>query len=397
MTEFARTAAVSESITLAVADRVRALEKAGRLIVKLQTGDPDFATPAAVVEAAGRAMREGHTHYANTRGLPELRECISAKLARDSGVSYDPQSEILVTHGGAHAIFCALLTLVSPGDEVILPDPSWMPYGAATQMAGGRPVRVALDPDSGFLPDVDRIRAAITPRTRVIVVNTPANPTGRVWTAAMLKTLESALDGSRIWVLADEVYERLVYDGSKHISPASIAGLRDRTVTVNSFSKTYAMTGWRLGYLAAPPSVASEVLKCSQYSITNVAPFVQRAGVVAMTDVSVSRDVDGMVAKYVSRRSRILERLSGQDAVGFTSPDGAFYVMLDFRRLAQRATELVAQLLDDASVALVPGSGFGECASGFARMTFAAADADIDEGLGRIIEFAQRHAGAGRS
>jgi len=381
---------LGQSPTLAVADRVRVLEEDGSSVVKLQTGDPDFDTPARIVEAAVDAIRGGDTHYSNTRGLPVLREAIANKMAVENGMQFDPTREVLVTHGAVHAVFSAVSAVVNPGEEVLVPDPCWAPYSAAVCIAGARPVRVPGCAERGFSLTSDAVHRQASPRTRALIVNSPANPSGAVLDRASLAAIGEVARDLDLWVIADEVYERLVYDDHVHVSMGSLPGMAERTVTIGSFSKTYAMAGWRLGYIAAPNRVCDQVLKVSQYTVTNVSPFIQRAGYVALTDRGVASAVSDMVDIYARRRRRVIDALGTTSSIGYVVPNGAFYVLLDAMGLGLDGDAFALQLLEEERVALVPGSGFGSAAVPHARMTFAAPDDELDEGLRRIVRFAER-------
>jgi len=382
-----RLAQLRGSPTLEVADRIRDLEAAGDAVWKLQTGDPDFDTPPAIVAAANAAMRSGLTHYSDTRGLPELRTALSVSLHNDFAMDYDPESEIVITHGGVHGIFVAMQALLNPGDEVLIPEPCWMPYVAAATLAGGHPVFVPTKPEDRFKLQAADIERLATPRTKVLVVNTPNNPTGATLDWDELSDIVEVTERLGIWIIADEVYERLVYDDREHIKVASFDAARDRTVTVGSFSKTYAMTGWRLGYVAAPKQASSAMLKAAQYTVTNVSPFVQKAGVTALTDPSVAKSVAEMRAKYGARRRQLIDTLGSIDGIRFHEPEGAFYFMLDVREWTEDSAEFASGLLESQKVGVVPGAGFGPSGEGHIRITFAAAEEVLAEGVRGIAEY----------
>lgn len=375
---------LTESATLQIADRVRALEAAGRRIIRLQTGDPDFATHPVVVEEAHRALLAGETHYANTRGLPELRAAIAARLHRRTGVRYDAASEVLVTQGGIHAVMVALQALVNAGDEVLIEDPCWMPYRGCTGLTGGSVSFFEADALNGFRFRVDRLAAALSSRTRVLILNSPCNPTGRVLGPEDLQAVSEIVNRHGLWLISDEVYEALVYGNARHTAAASIPGLRERTITVGSLSKTFAMTGWRVGYAAGPASVIGQMLKASQYSITNVAPFVQRAAIAALTHPAVAAYETEMIQTYAQRREQIRARLRDVPALGDLAPDGAFYFMLRIAASGLDSAAFATRLLEEAAVAVVPGQGFGRVASEHVRVTFATALEDVLEGVERI-------------
>jgi aspartate aminotransferase len=384
-----RVLAVQPPITLRIADLAREIEGGGESVVRLETGDPDFATPAVICTAAHEATQAGHTHYANTRGLPELRRAIADKLRSDNGIGYDADTEILVTHGASHAIYTALQTLLEPLDEVLILAPYWMTYASSAVLAGGRPVSVPTDASRGFRLDLARLGACCTPRSRVLILNSPSNPTGRVLTAEELAAVARIVEAHDLTVIADEVYEKLLYNDCRHVSFAALPGMRDRTVTVNSLSKTYAMTGWRVGYLAARAELVTQMLKVAQCSLTNVAPFTQRAAVVALTDPSLPPFVEHMRQAYSRRRQLVIDTVRGLDGVGLAVPDGAFYVMLDVSRYCADSMAFSLRLLDRARVAVVPGVSLGQCAEGWVRITFAVGEPELAAGLARIAEFCQ--------
>jgi len=384
---------IEQSVTVRIADMARGIESRGKHVIKLQTGDPDFDTPGIIVEAAYAAMKAGHTHYVASRGLPDLRKAIADKLSRTNGLNYDPASEILVTHGGVHAIFVTINALIKPGDEVLIIDPSWMPYASSTIIAGGNPVRIATDQQGGFQLQIEQIEAHLSESTRLLILNSPCNPTGQVLTAEELEGIADIVDRHNLYVIADEVYEKLIYDDYKHVSFASLPGMRERTVTINSFSKTYAMTGWRVGYLAASRKLVDQILKMSQYSITNVAPFVQKAAIVALTHPEVQAFVDTMRETYDKRRKRALKELEAIEGIRTVIPQGAFYFMINISRFCRDSTEFANRFLQKEFVGVVPGVGFGQCAEGFIRITFAAAEEQIMEGITRLRHLLQTEYG----
>lgn len=378
--------AMSQSATVALADAIRAVKAEGRDVVELQTGDPGFQTPKPVIEACERAIKDGLTHYDNSRGLPELRTAIAAALHDASGVDYDPGCEILVTCGGVHAYYCALQAILNPDDEVLVPDPSWMPHTNIVEMLGGRAVRVPSTSDLGFLPSMDAWENACHSRAVALVLNLPNNPTGAVADAGYLGRLLEFAEHRGLYVLSDEVYHALVFDGDQHVSPASVPFGKRRTLVINSFSKTYAMTGWRIGYLAGPAPVIEQALKASQHTITNVAPFVQKAALRALTHGGVAVEVERMRAEYEERRDLVLSELGSPQStcVRVAPPRGGFYLFIDVRAIAADERVLVRRLLDEAGVAVVPGSVYGECGRGFIRLSLAGPSDALVEGARRI-------------
>jgi aspartate/methionine/tyrosine aminotransferase len=383
--------ALRQSPTVAMYDRVSALKASGRKIIGLQVGDPDFTTPQPVMDIAWKAMQDGLTHYAPSRGFSDVRLAAASKLSRDNGVSYDPQTEILITHGGVHAYYLAMQSILNPGDDVLVPDPSWATHENLVMMLRGNVIRVPTPAERGFIPYFDSWKKALTPGTRVIVLNYPSNPTGAYPSREHLQKLQDFAAENNLWIVSDEVYENLYY-GEKPISAAAFEGAKQRTILVNSLSKTYAMTGWRVGYLAAPASVIENALKASQNSITCVAPFVQKAAAFALTDPQIQQAAAGMRSAYARRRDlvmRIAHELESEKVL-VTPPMGAFYFFLDFRPLKMTSLEICERILDEAGVGLVPGSAFGEQGEGFVRMTIAASDEDVEEGFRKIVEWAEK-------
>ena len=382
--------ALRQSPTVAMYDRVSALKASGRRIIGLQVGDPDFATPQPVMDVALKAMQAGLTHYAPSRGFPDLRLAAATKLSRDNGVSYDPQTEILITHGGIHAYYLAMQSILNPGDDVLIPDPSWTTHANMTTMLRGKVIRVPAPAENAFVPYFESWEQALTSRTRAIVLNYPSNPTGAYPTREYLQKLQDFAAEHDLWIVSDEVYENLHYD-EKPTSAAAFEGSKERTILVNSLSKTYAMTGWRVGYLAAPPAVIENALKASQNSITCVAPFIQKAAAFALTDPDVQQAAAEMRAAYARRRELVL-RISHElesEKVLVTPPQGAFYFFLDLRPLMMTSLEICERILEEAGVGLVPGSAFGQQGEGFVRMTIAASDEDVEEGFRKIVEWAE--------
>jgi aspartate/methionine/tyrosine aminotransferase len=377
--------ALRQSPTVAMFDRVSALKASGRRIIALQVGDPDFPTPGPVMDVALKAMRDGLTHYAPSRGFLDVRQAAAAKLNRDNGVSYDPETEILVTHGGIHAYYLAMQSILNPGDDVLVPDPSWATHGNMARMLHGNVIRVPAPAENGFIPDFESWAKALTPNSRVIVLNYPSNPTGAYPTHDYLQRLQSFAAAHNLWIVSDEVYENLYY-GEKPTSAAAFEGAKERTILVDSLSKTYAMTGWRVGYLAAPRAVTENALKASQNSITCVAPFVQKAAAFALTDPGVQEAAADMRAAYARRREmimRIAHELESEKVL-VRPALGAFYFFLDFRPLKLTSLEICERILEEAGVGLVPGSAFGGYGEGFVRMTIAASDENVEDcGVGR--------------
>lgn len=384
---------VRQSPTVSLSDRVNALKASGRQLIGLQVGDPDFNSPPAVIETALKAMQGGLTHYGPAIGTLELRKAIAAKLLRDEGVSYDPATEIMVTHGGIHAYYLAMQSILNPGDDVLIPDPSWGTHENMATMLRGNVIRVPAPAEAGFIPPFESWLKALTAsaKPKAIVLNYPSNPTGAYPTREYLQQLQDFAKQHNLWIVSDEVYGSLYY-GERPTCAAAFEGAKTRTLLVNSLSKSYAMTGWRVGFLAAPASVIENALKAGQNSITCVAPFIQKAATFALTDPAIQQVTADMRAAYARRRDLVL-RLAHElecDKVLVTPPQGAFYFFLDIRPLNMTSAEVCSRLLEEASVALVPGSGFGEYGEGFVRMTIAASDEEVEAGFRKIIEWAEK-------
>lgn len=388
---------IRQSSTVAIADRVLALKTSGRNIIPLHVGDPDFSTPPGILDAAINAMHEELTHYGPSRGYQNLRLAIASKLARDNtashtgAMSYDPESEILVTHGGVHAYYLAMQSILNPGDEVLIPDPSWATHTNMVKLLRGSVIHVPASAENNFIPPIAAWEKALTSKTRAIVISYPANPTGVYPSIKYLQKLQEFASEHDLWVVSDEVYENLYYK-EKPISAGAFPDVKNRTILVNSLSKTYAMTGWRVGYLAAPKHVIDNALKAGQNSITCVAPFIQKAAVFALSDDDVQSSAAEMRSAYAHRREIVLKihHEHGKSPVCVTPPQGAFYYFLDFRALKMPSQIICERILDEAGVGLMPGTAFGKLGEGFVRMTIAASDIDVETGFRAILDWAEK-------
>ena len=385
---------IRQSPTVAMGDRVNALKAQGHKIIGLQTGDPDFSTPAAVFDVALQSMKDGLTHYAPSRGSPDMRRAAALKLERDNAVSYDPDGELLVTHGGIHAYYLAMQAVLNPGDDVLIPDPTWATHVNMATMLRGNVIRVPAYVDDGFIPTFEAWEKALTSRTRIIVLNYPSNPTGVYPSREYLQKLHDFAAAHKLWVISDEVYENLYYD-EKPTCTAALEGAKEHTILVHSLSKTYAMTGWRVGYLAAPAQVIENALKAGQNSITCVSPFIQKAAAFALTDAGVQQSAIDMRTAYGKRRQMVLKvaRDVGESPVHTSPPRGAFYYFLDMRALRMSSLEICERLLEEAGVGLVPGAAFGQQGEGFVRMTIAAPELDVETGMRTILDWAEKAGG----
>lgn len=380
---------IHDPASAALADLVRLRRTAGQSVIALQTGDSDMPTPAAISLAALRAIQDGHTHYTFSRGLPELRQAITDSLTRQYSVNYDPDQQVLVTSGAVHAIYCGLSAILNPEDEVLVPSPSWSTYANIVACLGGRPVEVPGWPQDDFWPTISAWEQAMTARTVALVINSPNNPTGSVATREYLNEINNLSADHGLYVLSDEVYDHILYDGAQHTCFASLPGAAARTLLVNSFSKTFAMTGWRIGYLAGPVQVIHSALKSSRATIKNVPAFTQEAAIAALTNPAVEEDVRRMQVTYARRRKMVMDRVTSRRAlpVKFTAPQGAFYFFIDARELGIPCAVLAEQILDECGVALVPGSAYGRTGGGFLRMSIAAGDDQLRTGIETFLDW----------
>jgi len=385
-----RVGGISGSATLAVDAKAKALKAAGRPVIGFGAGEPDFPTPPEVVEAALVAAREPAMHrYTPPAGLPALREAVAAKTARDSGLQVQA-SQVLITNGGKQAVYQAFATLLDPGDEVILPAPYWTTYPEAIRLAGGVPVEVFAGPEQGYLVTVEQLEAARTPRTKALLFCSPSNPTGAVYPRDQVAAIGRWAVEHGVWVLADEIYEHLTYDGvTAESMPVVVPELADTCVVVNGVAKTYAMTGWRVGWMVGPTDVIKAATNLQSHLSSNVANVSQRA---ALAAVSGPLDAAHAMRESFDRRRRtIVAMLSEIDGVSCPVPQGAFYAYPDVRGVLGRevggtrpttSAELAAVILERAEVAVVPGEAFGP--SGYLRLSYALGDDDLVEGVGRI-------------
>jgi aspartate aminotransferase len=373
---------LSESMTVAVSDRARELQQRGVKVVNLGGGDPDFNTPPHIVEAAVNAMNQGLTHYVASKGIPELRKAITAKLQRDNHVAYDPDTEVIVTASGKLALYIALAAIVEPGDEVLCFDPAWVSYEPMIRMLDGIPVDVPLRPEDNFILDGDVLKSRITPRTKAMILNSPNNPTGRVLTPEELNVVARSAQEHGYWVLSDEIYEHIIYDKRKHISLASLPGMRDLTVTLNGMSKAYAMTGWRLGYLGAPAPLCEQILKVQQHVVTCAPSFVQAAGVAALQGPQ--NCVTEMVVEYDRRRQFMTDALNSIPGVRCPLPEGAFYLFPQVTYRGMDSNALAKFMIEEAHVAVTPGTAFGKTGTQNIRLTFATSMANLRQAVEQL-------------
>jgi aspartate aminotransferase len=360
--------------------RAKALEAQGRHVIHLEIGEPDFATPEAVVEAGVRALREGYTHYTPSPGIAPLREAVAAEMMRTRGLAVSPE-QVVVTPGAKPILFFVLLALVDHGDEVICPDPGFPIYESMIRYAGGVVVPAALPEDNSFRLDFETLHRAVTPRTKLIILNSPANPTGGVLDQEDLRRIAEVVVEHDIFVLADEIYSRLIYDGEHH-SIAGFPGMAERTIILDGFSKTYAMTGWRLGYGVMPLGLVPHISRLMVNSNSCTAGFTQLAGVEALTGDQTS--VDRMRAEFRRRRDVIVAGLNALPGVRCAMPNGAFYAFPNITATGLTAKDLADRLLNEAGVATLAGTSFGPAGEGYLRLSYANSVENIQEALARM-------------
>ncbi|BAJ29018.1 MULTISPECIES: pyridoxal phosphate-dependent aminotransferase [Kitasatospora] len=386
----ARVGAIAESATLAVDAKAKALKAAGRPVIGFGAGEPDFPTPGYIVDAAVAACQDPANHrYTPAGGLPELKAAIAAKTLRDSGYQVDA-SQVLVTNGGKQAIYNAFAAILDPGDEVIIPAPYWTTYPEAVKLAGGTPVEVVSDETTGYKVSVEQLEAARTANTKVVLFVSPSNPTGAVYTEAEAEAIGRWALEHGLWVLTDEIYEHLVYGDATFTSlPALLPELADKCIVVNGVAKTYAMTGWRVGWLIGPKDVVAAAANLQSHATSNVSNVAQRAAIAAVAGDLAA--VDEMKTAFDRRRRTIVAMLNEIDGVLCPEPEGAFYVYPSVKGLLgkelrgkrpQTSAELAALILDEAEVAVVPGEAFGT--PGYLRLSYALGDTDLVEGVSRI-------------
>lgn len=385
-----RIGAIAESATLAVDAKAKALKAAGRPVVGFGAGEPDFPTPDYIVNAAIEAAKTPANHrYTPAAGLPELKDAIVAKTKRDSGFEIDA-SQVLVTNGGKQAVYQAFATIIDAGDEVILPAPYWTTYPEAIALAGGKAIEVVADETQNYLVTVDQLESARTEKTKALLFCSPSNPTGSVYTEAQVKAIGEWAVKHGIWVIADEIYEHLLYDGAKAVSmPVAVPELADTCIILNGVAKTYAMTGWRVGWMIGPKDVIKAATNLQSHLSSNVNNVAQRAAIAALNgDLQA---VDAMKVAFDRRRKMMVKMLNEIPGVVCPTPEGAFYVYPSVKgllgkeirgKVCNTSAELAALILEEAEVAVVPGEAFGP--SGYIRLSYALGDEDLIEGVTRM-------------
>jgi len=363
-------------------DEVERLGREGTRIINFAIGRPDFDTPEPIKAAAKRALDDGRVHYTLNAGIIPLREAIADKLKAQNGLDYDPLTEIMTTAGACEAVCVACLGLLEPGDEMIIFTPAWTTYAAAAVMAGGAPVEVRTRIESGFVPDPDEIRQALTPRTRLIALNSPNNPTGAVYPRTVLEDIARIAEEAELAVIADEIYEQITYDGAHHVSFATLPGMAERTLTINGLGKAFSMTGWRVGYMAGPAEIVTALLRVHQNLVASACSFSQWGAREALANPGNS--VAEMLAHYTRRRDALCAGLAGTDRLTMMRPQGTFYSFPALPEDGPDADEISLRLLREAHVAAVPGRVFGAGYERHLRMSFCSSLEDVEEGARRV-------------
>ena len=387
-----RMTTISPSLTLAISAKAKAMKQAGESVVSFGVGEPDFNTPAHIIDAAKAALDAGYTKYTPSSGLLPLRKAICEKFKRDNGLDYEP-SQIIVSNGAKHSIFNACYALLDEGDEVIIPAPYWLTYPEVVKVCGGVPKYLVCSKENKYKFTAEELKAAITPKTKMLIFNSPSNPTGAVYGEEEVRAIAKVCEEAGIFVLSDEIYEKLCYNGVKPFSIAKCSEkMKDLTITVNGVSKTYAMTGWRVGYLAAPKDVAKAIDSFQSHATSNASSISQYATIEALA--APESEIADMVGVFAKRRAKILQLIDGIEGVRAVEPDGAFYVMLVIDALygkvyrdkaISNSIEFADALLEAEKVATVPGISFG--ADDCVRLSYALGEEDIEEGLRRIERF----------
>lgn len=379
-----RVAKVPASMTLEIAAKAKAMKADGIDVCSFSAGEPDFPTPAHIVEAAKQALDEGKTRYGPAAGEPQLREAIARKLQRDNQLDVTAQ-QVQVTNGGKQAIYNALTALIEPGDEVIVPAPYWVSYPEMVKLVEGVPVIVQTTADNQYKITPEQLQGALSERTKLFVFNSPSNPTGIVYSPDEIRALAQVAMENEIYVLSDEIYEKLLYDDAEHLSMGAVSGMGDRTITCSGFAKAYSMTGWRLGYLAAPLPFIQATSTLQSHSTSNVCTFAQFGAIAALESSKSAACIEEMRQAFDIRRGVMYDRLSQLPGVSVPKPNGAFYMYADIQALGIEALAFCTRLLEEHYVATVPGEAFGT--PGCVRLSYATDLATVEKGLDRFEKF----------
>jgi aspartate aminotransferase len=378
-----RAASLSPSLTLVIDSKAKEMKAKGEDVVGFGAGEPDFDTPQHIKDAAAAALAAGFTKYTPSSGIPELRQAIADKFLRENGLTYKP-SQIIVSNGGKHSCYNVILATCQEGDEVIIPAPYWLSYPEMVKLAGATPVILETTDQTEFKVTPAQLRAAITSKTRLFVLNSPSNPTGSVYTPDEIKALGDICVEKGVLIMSDEIYEHLTYDGAQVKSVASFSQAHyDHTIIVHGFAKAWSMTGWRLGFLAAPEPIAKAIDAIQSHSTSNPCSFAQKGGVAALTGSQAH--LPGWLAEYAKRRTRAWEMLNAMPGVSCVNSKGAFYLFPNISKTGLKSADFCARLLEQEKVAAVPGIAFG--ADDYLRISYATSLANIEKGLARMERF----------
>ena len=379
----ARVGEVPPSITLAIAAKAKAMKAEGIDVCSLSTGEPDFDTPEHIKAAAKQALDAGKTKYGPVAGEPQLKAAIARKLLSDNNLNYQPEN-IIVANGGKHSLYNLMMALIDPGDEVIIPAPYWLSYPEMVKLASGKPVMVRTDASTGYKITPEQLSGAITPKTKLFVLNSPSNPTGMVYTRTELKALAEVIVDRDILVVADEIYEKIIYDGAQHVSIGSLGKeIFDRTLISSGFAKAYSMTGWRVGYLAGPIELIKAISTIQGHSTSNVCTFAQYGAISALE--SSQESVEKMRQAFAQRRQVIFELLDAVPGISCIKPDGAFYMFVNISKTGMNSLEFCDAFLEQQQVAVIPGIAFG--ADDHIRLSYATDLGTIKKALERLDKF----------
>ena len=378
-----RAASLSPSLTLAIDSKAKQMKADGLDVVGFGAGEPDFDTPQHIKDACAKALAAGFTKYTPASGIPELRKAIAEKFQRENGLTYKP-SQVIVSCGGKHSCYNVIMATCEEGDEVIIPSPYWLSYPEMVKLAGAKPVIVETTDKTEFKMTPAQLRAAITPKTRLLVFNSPSNPTGSVYTPEEVKAIGDVCVEKGVLIMSDEIYEHLLYDGAQHKSVASFSQAHyDHTIVVHGFAKAWSMTGWRLGFMAAPEPIAKAIDAIQSHSTSNPTSFAQKGGVAAMTGPQDHLPV--WLAEYTKRRTYAFQKLNSIPGITCVNSKGAFYLFPNIAGTGLKSTEFCAKLLEQEKVAAVPGIAFG--ADDYLRISYATSMANIEKGLDRLDKF----------
>ncbi len=378
-----RVTSLTPSITLAVSSKAKKMKAEGIDVCGFGAGEPDFDTPQHIKDAAVAALTSGFTKYTPSSGIPELRAAIAAKLKEDNDLTYDPK-QVIVNAGAKHSCYNAIMATCQAGDEVIIPAPFWLSYPEMVRLAGATPVIVPTDEANGFKLTAEQFENAMTPRTKMIIINSPGNPTGSLYTREELQALADVALEEEILILSDEIYEKITYDNSEHVSIASLSPeIHGLTITINGFSKGYSMTGWRLGYLAAPEPIAKAIDSMQSHSTSNATSFAQKGALAALQGDQTF--MHSWLLAFADRREAMHSRLTAIPGITCVKPMGAFYMLPNISSFGLGSVEFCNRLLDEKQVAAVPGSAFGSDTN--IRFSYACSMENIENGLGRLAEF----------